>query len=77
MQQGITREQLWEKLTKLDPFQQQSVAEFIDSLLQTKAAGPKRNKQALLALSNWTDEDVSPILEVQQYHHDASDYSER
>ena len=65
MQQGITREQLWEKLGQLDPFQQQTVAHFIDSLLQPNTPAPKRSKKSLLALSVWTDEDIAAIQEVQ------------
>ena len=65
MQQGITREQLWEKLSRLDPFQQQSVADFIDFLLQPKTPATKRDKETLLALSVWTDEDLDAIQEVQ------------
>ncbi len=63
-QQGITKEQLWEKLGLLDPFQQQSVADFIDSLLKPKMLAGKRDKQELLTLSVWTDEDVAQIEEM-------------
>jgi predicted CopG family antitoxin len=65
MQQGITREQLWEKLSQLDPFQQQSVADFIESLLQPRTSALKRDKKTLLALSAWTDEDIDALQEVQ------------
>ncbi len=61
MQQGINREQLWAKLSQLDPFQQQSVAAFIDSLLKPQTPAPKRSKQELLALSVWSDEDLAQI----------------
>ena len=65
MHHGITQEQLWEKLGQLDPFQQQSVADFIDSLLKKRTPTGKRDKQALLALSIWTDADIAQIQEAQ------------
>ena len=65
MQSIITREQLWERLGQLDPFQQQSVVAFIDSLLKPKIPGGKRDKSRLLALSVWTDEDVARIQDTQ------------
>ena len=65
MQQLITREQLWERLGQLDPFQQQSVVAFIDSLLKPKTLAGKRDKRELLSLSVWTDEDIAWIQETQ------------
>jgi hypothetical protein len=65
MQQGMTREQLWDKLSQLDRFQQQTVANFIDSLLKPDSATNRRNKKDLLALSVWTDEDFAQIQEAQ------------
>lgn len=65
MQQGVTREQLWEKLSQLDPFQQQSVADFIDSLLNPQVTAGQRDKKELLTLSVWTDEDIAQIHAVQ------------
>lgn len=65
MQQMITREQLWEKLGQLDPFQQQSVVAFIDSLLKPQVSSAKRDKRELLTLSVWTDEDIILIQEAQ------------
>ena len=65
MQPIITREQLWEKIGELDPFQQQSVFAFIDSLLKPKTPEGKRDKKALLSLSIWTDEDIAQIEETQ------------
>ena len=65
MQSIITREQLWERLGQLDPFQQQSVVAFIDSLLNPKTPAGKRDKSRLLALSVWTDEDVARIQDTQ------------
>ena len=65
MQQDINREQLWAKLSQLDPFQQQSVAAFIDSLLKPHAPAGKRSKQDLLALSVWSDEDLAQIEAAQ------------
>ena len=44
MQQLITREQLWERLGQLDPFQQQSVVAFIDSLLKPKTLARSATK---------------------------------
>ena len=63
--QTVSREQLWEKLSQLDPFQQQSVVDFIDSLLKPDTFRGKRNKRELLTLSTWTDEDIVPIQEAQ------------
>ena len=65
MQYGITREQLWEKLGQLDPFQQQSVADFVEFLLRSRTSAGKRSKKELLALSVWTDEDIAQIQEAQ------------
>lgn len=65
MQTIITREQLWERLGQLDPFQQQSVAAFIDSLLNPKTPAGKRDKSGLLSLSVWTDEDIARIQAAQ------------
>ena len=63
--QELSREQLWEKLSQLDPFQQQSVANFIDSLLDLKTSTTRRDKRELLSLSVWTDEDIAQIQEAQ------------
>lgn len=65
MQQVTNREQLWEKLGQLDPFQQQSVAAFIDSLLKPQISSGKHDKRDLLTLSVWTDEDIILIQETQ------------
>ena len=65
MQSIITREQLWERFGQLDPFRQQSVVAFIDSLLNPKTPAGKRDKSRLLALSVWTDEDVARIRDTQ------------
>ena len=65
MQSTITREQLWERLGQLDPFQQQSVVAFIDSLLKPKTPASKHDKSGLLALSVWTDEDIAQIQDTQ------------
>jgi hypothetical protein len=65
MQQIITREQLWERIGQLDPFQQQSVVAFIDSLLKPQTQTGKRSKKALLSLSVWTDADIAQIEEAQ------------
>jgi hypothetical protein len=61
----ITREQIWEKLDRLDSFQQQSVVAFIDSLLQPKTPTVPRDKSWLLALSAWTDEDIARVHKAQ------------
>lgn len=65
MQQAISKEQLWEKLNLLDPFQQQTVLSLINSLLQAQPAVGKRDKRQLLTLSVWTDEDIQRIEETQ------------
>ncbi|MEZ4712127.1 MAG: hypothetical protein R3A44_33375 [Caldilineaceae bacterium] len=66
MQQTISKEQMWEKLNLLDFVQQQSVMAFIDSLLKTERSIERRDKNRLLALSVWTDEDLRPIEEAQE-----------
>lgn len=66
MQQVITKEQLWEKLDLLNPRQQQNVLAFIDSLLNAQRTVDKQDKQQLLTLSVWTEEDILPILEAQE-----------
>jgi hypothetical protein len=65
MQQVISKEQLWEKITLLDSFQQQTVLTFIDALLDAQPAAGRRDKRRLLALSLWTDEDIQRIEEAQ------------
>ena len=65
MQQIISKEQLWAKLNLLNPFQQQTVVAFIDTLLKTQTAVDKRDKSRLLTLSVWTEQDLQPIEEAQ------------
>jgi len=65
MQSTITREQIWERLDKLDSFQQQTVVAFIDSLLQPKTPAVQRDKSWLLALSVWSDEDIASVHKAQ------------
>jgi hypothetical protein len=66
MQQAILKEQLWEKLEQLNPFQQQTVLAFVDSLINTQLTTGKRDKSQLLNLSVWTEEDIQPIQEAQE-----------
>ena len=66
MQHTISKEQLWEKLNLLDPFQQQSIVTLIDSLLKTRANSEERDKRRLLTLSTWTEEDIQVIKETQK-----------
>lgn len=65
MQQIISREQLWERLGQLDLFQQQTVAAFIDSLLASKTPVSNRDKNGLLTLSIWSEQDIALIQETQ------------
>ena len=65
VQPTITREQIWERLGKLDSFQQQNFVTFIDSLLQPKTPAVQRDKSWLLALSVCTDEDVARVHKAQ------------
>lgn len=65
MQQAISKEQLWEKLNLLDPFQQQAVLNLINSLAEAQSAAAKRDKRRLLALSVWSDEDIQRVEEAQ------------
>jgi len=65
MQQAISKEQLWEKLNLLDPFQQQTVLSLINSWLEAQPAAAKRDKRRLLALSVWSDKGIQRIKEAQ------------
>ncbi len=65
MRQTIFREQLWSKLTLLDPFQQETVVALIDSLLKAQPVAGKRDKSKLLSLSVWTEQDIQQIEEAQ------------
>jgi hypothetical protein len=65
MQQIISKKQLWEKLSQLNPRLQQAVIAFIDSLLKTQTTASQRDKCGLLTLSVWSDEDVQRIEEAQ------------
>jgi hypothetical protein len=65
MQQIISKEQLWEKINLLNPFLQQTVVMFIDSLLKTQTIVNKRDKSRLLNISVWSEEDIQQIEEAQ------------
>ena len=65
MQQIISKEQLWEKINRLNPFLQQTAMMFIDSLLKTQTIVNKRDKSKLLSLSIWDEADIKPIEEAQ------------
>ena len=58
MQQFISKEQLWEKIDRLNPSLQQTVVSFIDSLLKTQTTVNKRDKSSLLKVSVWSEEDI-------------------
>ena len=61
MQQLISKEQLWEKIDRLNPSLQQTVVRFIDSLLKTQMTVNKRDKSSLLKVSVWSEEDIMDI----------------
>ena len=61
MQQIISKEQLWEKIELLNPFQQQTVVALIDALLITQTLVGKRDKTRLLTVSAWSEQDIQPI----------------
>lgn len=61
MQQIISKEQLWEKIDRLNPSLQQTVVSFIDSLLKTQTTVNKRDKSSLLKISVWSEEDIQRI----------------
>lgn len=65
MQTMISKEQLLEKIDRLNPLLQQTVVAFIDGLLKTQSTGAKRDKSRLLSVSGWCDEDIQPIEEAQ------------
>lgn len=65
MQQTVSKDQLWAKLEQLHPLQQQTVMALIDSLLRRQTVVDKRDKNSLLNLSVWTEEDLQPIQEAQ------------
>ena len=52
----ISKEQLLEKIDRLNPLLQQTVVAFIDGLLKTQSAGAKRDKSRLLSISVWCDD---------------------
>lgn len=65
MQNLIAWEQLWEKLDLLSGWQQQLVLRLINSLLDAQPAAGRRDKERLLSLSVWSDEDIHRIEEAQ------------
>jgi hypothetical protein len=65
MQQIISKEQLWEKIDRLNPSLQQTVVSFIDSLLKTQTTVNKRDRSSLLKVSVWSEEDIQRIEEAQ------------
>lgn len=65
MQQVISKKQFLEKIGQLNPFLQQTVMVFIDSLLETQTTVGQRDKHRLLDLSLWTEEDVCRVEEAQ------------
>lgn len=56
MQTTISKEQLLEKLDRLNPSLQQAVVAFIDGLLKTQTTIAKRDKNRLLTISVWSDD---------------------
>ena len=52
----ISKEQLLEKIDRLNPLLQQTVVAFIDGLLKTQSTGEKRDKSRLLGVSVWSDD---------------------
>lgn len=52
----ISKEQLLEKIDRLNPLLQQTVVAFIDGLLKTQSTGAKRDKSRLLSISVWYDD---------------------
>jgi hypothetical protein len=61
---GISKDQLWHKIERLDRIQQETVVAFIDSLLESHTLG-KPDKDRLLTLSVWTEEEVQQIIDAQ------------
>lgn len=61
----ISKEQLLEKIDRLNPLLQQTVVAFIDGLLKTQSTGAKRDKSRLLSVSGWSDDS----------HNDSSQYT--
>lgn len=66
MQQSITKDRWIEFFDLLSPFQQKIVFLFVDSLLGKKQQIEKRDKQELLDLSTWTDDDIGEIEDAQR-----------
>jgi hypothetical protein len=60
----ISKEQLWNKIERLDRVQQETVVAFIDSLIETRAV-EKPDKRRLLMVSAWTEEDIQQIENAQ------------
>lgn len=71
MQTLSSKEQLLEKLDRLNPLLQQTVVAFIDGLLKTQSTRAKRDKSRLLSVSVWCDDsykDSSRYTVTDTYH---------
>ena len=64
MEGVIAREQIWKKLELLNIWQQQMVVALIDSLVEVQSAAARRDKNRLLSLSIWTEQDISAFISM-------------
>lgn len=59
----VTQEQLWAQFDQLDPQQREEVTALIESFLaEDVSSRRRRDKQKLLALSTWGEEDLAHYL---------------
>jgi len=56
----ISKEQLLEKIDRLNPLLQQTVVAFIDGLLKTQSSIERRDKSTLLTVSIWSEDSCYP-----------------
>lgn len=56
----ISKEQLLEKIDRLNPLLQQTVVAFIDGLLKTQSTIERRDKSRLLTVSIWSEDSCYP-----------------
>ncbi len=62
----VTQEQLWAQFDQLDPQQREEVTALIESFLaEDVSSRRRRDKQNLLTLSTWGEEDLASIQEAQ------------
>lgn len=61
-----TSQQVYHKLELLDPFQRETVSEFIDFLLSKQPVVSSDKKTILLGTSVWSEEHLQQVEEIQK-----------